>query len=117
MPSLDLQPQEYQQMTQDLSASLDIQVGTDEQWEKLKHIISAKVSELMAKNPEQLMQLLYRLDVSERKVANVLQKNLLDSAADDIAELILDRQLEKIETRRLYKSYADNKQDDDAERW
>lgn len=61
-----------------------------------------------------LVSLLYRLDVSERKLKDILKTNSQDDAGKLIAQLIIERQLEKLRTRRLF-----NNDDDipDKEKW
>lgn len=52
------------------------------------------VDKLMRKNPEQLSQLLYRIDVSEKQSAAA-------SNARELTHLILERELIKVITRKL----------------
>ena len=65
-------------------------------------------------NFEKLISLLYRVDVSERKLKQMLNENKNSDAGKIIAELIIERQLQKIKTRNEFK-----KRDDvsDEEKW
>ncbi|MEI8280539.1 MAG: hypothetical protein WCG87_12325 [Bacteroidota bacterium] len=55
-----------------------------------------RVVTLIEKGPETFFQLMYRLDISEKKL-NMVMHN--DEAARNIARLIYDRQLQKIQSR------------------
>jgi hypothetical protein len=50
-----------------------------------------------------LVQLLYRIDVNEARLRGLLQENAGEDAGLVIARLILERQWQKIETRRKYR--------------
>jgi hypothetical protein len=52
---------------------------------------------------------LYRVDVNERKLRTLLKENQNEHAGNIIAELIIERQLQKIKTRKEYsKTQEDN---------
>jgi len=66
--------------------------------------IRERVEYLFEKNPELLMSYLYRLDVLEVKINAVLSPNSLVPPIDGLARLILDRQKERMATKKKYKS-------------
>jgi hypothetical protein len=71
--------------------------------EALIEAIESRVNELLEKDPGLLFSYLYRLDVSETKVAAAL-KGLLDtSPVQAIARLIYDRQMVRVKTKLDYK--------------
>ncbi len=57
--------------------------------------LAAYVNELIMTNFERLVQLLYRIDVSEEKLKKLLRKNPESDAGIIIADLIIDRQKQK----------------------
>lgn len=63
----------------------------------------------------QLVQLLYRLDVSEQKLKTILASSAGTDAGLLIADLIIQRQVEKIHTRRKYRANDTNIPDE--EKW
>lgn len=73
--------------------------------ESLVSMMQERVAQLLTKDPDLLFSFLYRLDVDELKIKNVL------ASAEDVprklAELIVNRQLHRIQTKTEYKS--DNK--------
>ncbi len=65
--------------------------------------LSAYINRLITDHFDELITLLYRLDVSEKKLKDLLQQHATEDAADIIASLIIERQEQKIKTRELFK--------------
>jgi len=61
-----------------------------------------------------LVQVLYRVDVSEQKLKKLLQKNQTTDAAVIITDLLIERQEEKIKMKNSFKTGNDISDDD---RW
>src|SRR5580698_6035042 len=55
---------------------------------------------VMERGPETFFQLMYRLDISEKKLNAVMNE---DDVALKVARLIYDRQLQKIQSRMAYR--------------
>ena len=62
------------------------------------------INSLLLHDFHKLVQLLYRIDVSEQKLKAVLSENPQTDAAAIIADLIIARQEEKIKTKKSFKS-------------
>ena len=62
-----------------------------------------------------LVQILYRIDVSEKKLKDLLLQNPGTNAGKMIASLIIDRQIEKNITRRNFRQ--DDSAIDDNDKW
>ena len=62
------------------------------------------INELINKDFHSLIQLLYRIDVSEKKIRVYLSEKPNEDAANVLADLIIERQLQKIETRKKFSS-------------
>lgn len=77
---------------------------------ELTRIIDSMIKE----DFEKLIFILYRVDVSEDKLKNILKLNNGMDAAKTIADLIILRQFEKIKSRAQFTT--DSKVDDE-ERW
>src|SRR6185437_8340760 len=56
----------------------------------------ALINELINKDFDAVVQLLYRIDVSEKKVRDFLDQNTGNDSASILADLIIERQLQKI---------------------
>ena len=65
---------------------------------------------------QKLVNVLYRVDVNERKLKYLLQENVGADAAVIIADLIIERQLEKIKTRAAFTD-QDDSDTSDQEKW
>ncbi len=80
--------------------SINIELPDYISLEELKRKLAIHINHLIQSDFEKLLSLLYRIDVSEAKLKYLLQKNKEEIAADTIAELIIERQLQKIESRK-----------------
>lgn len=66
---------------------------------ELRKVLIRRIEELIDKDTEKLMWVLYRIDVSEQKVKEALAANTSANHAEVIADLIIARQIEKVKTR------------------
>jgi hypothetical protein len=73
------------------------------------------INDLINENFSTLLQLLYSIDVNEKKIRLVLEKNPNEDSASIIADLIIERQLQKIASRKFFKENEDL--DCGEERW
>ena len=83
--------------------------------EGLLTTLSEYINHLIQKDFQKLVSILYRIDVSENKLKKVLE-NSNQEAGKIIAELIIERQLQKIKSRQQY-SQRDNNTFDEEERF
>jgi iron-sulfur cluster repair protein YtfE (RIC family) len=80
-----------------------------------KHIIQ-RINEWINNDFEHLLFMLYRIDVHEDKVRKLMAAHKGENAAEVIADLIIERQKQKIETRKLF--HMERPADvDDSELW
>lgn len=77
--------------------------------------LAAYINELIHTDFEKLVYYLYRIDVHEQKMKLLLEQNLRADAGELIAQLIIDRQLEKIKTKEQFRSSTETIDDD--EKW
>ncbi|HEX3168460.1 MAG TPA: hypothetical protein VHQ93_19465 [Chitinophagaceae bacterium] len=80
-----------------------------------KQVLIEKINELINNDFQKLVSILYRIDVSEPKLKQLLNENPGTNAALIIVDLMIERQAEKIRSRQKF-----NKQDEnisDNERW
>ena len=83
--------------------------------DKTRQKLISLINELINKDFHSLVQLLYRIDVNEKKIRTFLDKNTNTDSAAILADLIIERQLQKIESRKYFSNK--NKQEDDEEKW
>lgn len=93
--------------------SIDLHDPLDEKELLLR--VQKKVNELIENNFQGLTNILYRIDVSEQKLKQLLQESGGEDAAAIIAGLIVERQKEKIKSRHDTKHF-DNP-DDTEDKW
>ncbi len=80
-----------------------------------KHIIQ-RINDWINNDFEHLLFLLYRIDVHEDKVRKLMQEHKGENSAEVLTDLIIERQKQKIETRKLY--HMEKPSDtDEAELW
>ena len=83
-------------------------------YDQLKQYLITHINQLLKNDFSDLVQLLYRMDISEEKLRYYLQQNKEEMASDMIAELMIERQLQKAESRRLFTKKNDIPED---EKW
>ena len=71
---------------------------------EMRKILLQRVEELLEKNVEKLMSILYRIDVDEKKVRAMLETNVSLNYAEVLTDLIIERQVEKAKSRQQYGS-------------
>jgi len=68
------------------------------------NLVTERVAELMETNMELFFNHLYRMDIDERRIHQILQNpEESESVYLSIARVIIDRQKKRIETKRKYK--------------
>lgn len=72
--------------------------------EELLAILADRIADLLERQPEYLMSLLYRLDVLEKKIHPVMQPGAPEPANWGLARLVLERQKQRLETKRSIKT-------------
>jgi hypothetical protein len=71
--------------------------------EELKKFLSEKIKMLLDEKYDSLINLLYRIDIDDKKIEEVFSKVKKDNIPGSIADLIIERQLQKIHYRKMYK--------------
>ena len=61
------------------------------------------IAHLMQNNFEKLCQAMYRLDVSEARFDKVMKENELQDIPYAVADLVIEREMQKVRTRIMYK--------------
>ena len=74
----------------------------EEKFQAFRSLLIARIEELAEKNMEKLMWLLYRIDVSERKLHATLKETPPEKFAPVIADMIIERQIQKIKSRNEF---------------
>lgn len=69
------------------------------------------ISNLLNNDFEKLCNLIYRHDVDELRFNNALQLPDIDNQAWKITHLVIDREMEKVKMRKVYKEFKDKQKD------
>jgi|SRR5689334_2303541 len=97
----------------ELSNKLEIDLPRMQSMEELKLLLAGYIDHLISNNPDKLVSILSRVDVSEKMLkANLASQK--ENASSIMAQMIIERQMGKIKTREHYKS-NDNISED--EKW
>ncbi len=105
---------EEKQVQQEIILSIGPGLLPEASYTIFREKLVAYIHVLIDQDFEKLVRILYRLDVNEKKLKALLVKANADSGLL-IADLIIERQLEKIHTR---KQFAGSKEDiPDEEKW
>lgn len=70
--------------------------------ESLVTELAAFINDLINKDFQKLVFLLYRVDVNEHKLKRILKENEGVNAGNTIAQLIIERELQKINSRKQF---------------
>ena len=89
----------HELIVKDLGLSVEDDVKI-EGLEKLKKWLTQEIMMLMDHDFKKLLQILYRIDVNEQKAKKAFSATNPTSA---LAELIIERELQKVESRKKYK--------------
>jgi hypothetical protein len=88
------------ELIQSVNKELALELPDKLSYEEVKEKLSVYINHLINKDFEKLVALLYRIDVNEKKLQQFLQTQIDENTAELIADLILQRQLEKIKSRQ-----------------
>ncbi|HVI48870.1 MAG TPA: hypothetical protein VM802_28645 [Chitinophaga sp.] len=113
---MTLPVQYLQETTEWAKETFELRMPVSVSYEELEEELAKKLAILISEDFRQFVFILYRIDIPEKKVKQILHESAA-SGADPykpIAALIINRQLEKIKLRAAFK--RDNLPDDE-ERW
>jgi hypothetical protein len=98
-----------------LNTELDTNFPSAIPKEQLVEKLSSFIEELIRNNFQKLIAILYKVDVSEKKLRQLLLDSEGENAASIISALIIERQLQKIESRKKFPRKPGS--DTGEERW
>jgi hypothetical protein len=87
------------ELIQILSKQMDTDFAGQNSMQELQEKLTAMINDLIQNNFQRLVAILYKVDVDETKLKRILKGNFGNDAAEIIAQLIIERELQKIETR------------------
>jgi hypothetical protein len=90
----------------EISSSLEIDLTSKSSIDEIRSALTGHINYLITHDFNKLVAILYRIDISEQLLKRNLETKETDAAAI-IAEMIIERQIEKIKTKERYKSRDD----------
>lgn len=104
-----------QSLIEIINQEMDLDFPADTVFAAMRLKLQQVINDWVNHDFQRLVSVLYRVDVNERKLKYLLQENVGEDAAVIIADLIIARQMEKLETRRQFRQ--DDSSISDEERW
>lgn len=96
--------EESKELSEAISSRFEMTISDSYSLDDLKRALFNRISELLDKNVERLLSMLYRVDLNQKKLDEIFQNNSKEDIAEKIAEAVIKRQMQKIKTREFYKS-------------
>jgi hypothetical protein len=106
---------ENDELIQLLNNELPVEIAAHKSYAEIHAQLSAYINTLIKNNFDKLIAYLYRIDVNEQKLKTLLQQKPGEDAGNIIATLIIERQEQKITSRKQF-SQRDNSFDEE-EKW
>lgn len=97
-----------------INTSLEISLPETLSQEELREKLASHINNLINHDFEKLVYYLYRIDVDENKMRRLLEQREGENAAALIADLIIERIVQKKEARKQFKT---DSTDSKEERW
>ena len=92
------------ELVQIINKQADTDLSEDISKNELQQKLTAFINELIVNDFQRLITILYRIDVDEKKLKRILLENAGTDAGEIIASLIIEREIQKIETRKQFGS-------------
>src|SRR6186997_1217665 len=103
-----------EQVLQEVSKELEVIVN-EKDHSFAKQILAEKIDHLINNDFQKLVSILYRMDVSETKLKQLLNENPGTNAALIITDLMIERQEQRMISRQQFRKKDENISDD--EKW
>lgn len=102
-------------LVREINKNMAIELPEEIALEELQRRLGIYLNELIQNDFQKLIMLLYRIDVSEPRLKQLLQVQPQENAGNIIADLIIERQLQKIKSRQQFRQQ--NNDFDGEEKW
>jgi len=96
--------EDNKQVYEIISGNFELEKVNEITIEEIQRILTERIREMLDKNVEKLILILYRIDVNQKKTDGIFKSPFKDEIAENLAAAVIERQLEKIETRKKYSS-------------
>ena len=87
-----------------ISGNFEIELPLELTYEALVLMLASRIRDMLDRNVERLLSILYRIDLNQKKVDVIFENTSKDDIAIELARAVIERQEEKVETRKKYKN-------------
>ncbi len=98
---------EPQEVFNIVSVNFELQKREIISLEDLHYILSERIRELLDKNIEKLVYVLYRIDVGQKKTDDIFNNPSKDEISALLADAVIERQLQKVHTRNMFRNKSE----------
>ncbi|HEY0612242.1 MAG TPA: hypothetical protein VGD35_21360 [Chitinophaga sp.] len=106
-------PENYLQITaRELGDTMELRLPDTVSYERLEELLAERLEILISHHFQQFVFLLYRIDVPENQIRDILDKEAGAGAYRKIAGLLIERQLQKIKSRETFKTTPPENEED-----
>jgi len=93
----------HNELIADINSSLEIALPEQLSLEELREKLTVHINHLINHDFEKLVFYLYRIDINEAKMKQLLDQQNGEHAAELIAGLVIERQIQKNKSRREFR--------------
>lgn len=105
MDEVTLADKSFQLIKKDFGLEEDlIFEGQENAFDRLEFFLTSQINHLLDSDFNRLLNALYRIDISERKVQEVLNQSPQGTIANKLANAIIEREKQKVITRLKYRT-------------
>jgi hypothetical protein len=92
------------ELIQIINKQINANLTKDISRHELQQKLTVFINDLILNDFQKLISILYKVDVDEKKLKRILKENAGTDAGEIIAGLIIEREIQKIETRKKFGS-------------
>lgn len=96
-----------------IARAFDLDIEEQDAYKRIRDQVLNRIIELLTRNPEKLMAILYRIDVPESAVSSIFDTALPPDVPDQLADLVMERQIAKARTRAEHTRAAQSESHDE----
>ena len=87
----------------EINTNMSIDLPPASNFEELQLLLAIHINHLIQTNFQKLVFALYRIDVNEARLKQLLEQNPGEDSGKIIGELIIERQVQKIKSRQQFR--------------
>lgn len=91
----------------DLEEAGEEEAALEDRERRFRRLLIDRIIALLSRDPELLMHILYRIDVAEDRTQRIMRELPSTEIAPALADLIIERQTAKVETRAAYRKRSE----------